>query len=95
MRSITRSAATRASTAPIVMPKASALVFDHDVLIMTKQAPSALADAASHSAANASAIASADSTVPIMLEGDSHPGAAILVWVSQVKVYFWLSSSIC
>jgi hypothetical protein len=55
---------------------------------MTKQAHSALADAASHSAADASAIASADFTVPIMPGGDSHPGAAILVRVSQINGCF-------
>ena len=55
---------------------------------MTKQAPSALADAVSHSAASTSAIASADSTVLTMPEGDSHHGAAILVWVSQVNGCF-------
>jgi hypothetical protein len=44
---------------------------------MTKQALTALTDAApSNSAADASAIASADST---MTEGDSHHGAAIIV----------------
>jgi hypothetical protein len=67
------------------MPTASALVFDPDVSLMTEQAPSTLADAVSHSATNASAIASADSTVPNMPEGDSHHGAAILVRVSQVN----------
>ena len=56
--------------------------------------PSALPDAASHSAADASAIASADSTVPIVPEDVSNPDAAILVWVSLVNGYFWLSSSI-
>jgi len=50
---------------------------------MTKQAPSALADAVSHSAADDSATVSANSTVPIMSEVDSHHGAAILVRVSQ------------
>ena len=84
----TRSAAARAGTAPIVMPTASALVFDPDVPLMTEQAPSALADTVPHSAADASATASADSTVPIMPEGDSHHGAAILVRVSQVNGCF-------
>jgi len=68
------------------MPTASA-VFDPDVPLMTKQAPSTSA-AVSHSAADASATASADSTVPIMPEGDSHHGAAILVRVSQVNGCF-------
>jgi hypothetical protein len=78
------------------MPTTAALVFAADVSLMTKQAPSALADTASHSAANASAIASADSTVmPLMPEGDSHPDAVILVQVSQVNGCFLLSSSIC
>jgi hypothetical protein len=46
-------------------------------IIVTEHALTALADAApSNSAANASAIASADST---MTEGDSHHGAAIRV----------------
>ena len=58
------------------------------VSLTTEQAPPALADAASHSAANASAIASTDFTVPIMTEGDSCPGAAILVRVSQVNGCF-------
>ena len=53
-----------------------------------EQAPSGLADVASHSAADASAIASADSTAPIVPEGDSHPDAAILVWASQVNGCF-------
>jgi hypothetical protein len=66
------------------MPTAPALEFDPDVSLMTEQAPSALAEVVSHSAADASAIASTDSTVPIMPEGDSHHGAAILVRVSQV-----------
>ncbi len=70
------------------MPTASVLVFDQDVLLVTEQAPSALVDTVSHSAANASAIASADSTVPIMPEGDSHHGAVILVRVSQVNGCF-------
>jgi len=70
------------------MPTASALVFDPDVPLMTKQAPSASADAVSHSAADASATASANSTVPIMPEGGSHHGAAILFWVSQVNGCF-------
>jgi len=52
------------------MPTASALVFDPDVPLMTEQAPSASADAVSHSAADASATVSANSTVPIMSEGD-------------------------
>ncbi len=65
-----------------------ALVTVADVLLMTEQAASALADAVSHSAADASAIASADSTVPIMPEGDSPPDAAILVRVSQVNGCF-------
>ncbi len=70
------------------MPTA-ALVTAADIMLMTEQAPSALADAASHSAADASAIASADSTViPIMPEGDSHPDASILVWASQVNGCF-------
>jgi len=56
---------------------------------MTEQAPSASADAVSHSSANASATASADSTVPIMpAEGDSHHGTAIRVRVSQVNGCF-------
>ena len=76
------------------MPTASAQVFDPDVPLMTKQAPSTLADAVSHSAADASATVSANSTVPIMTEGDSHNGAAILVRVSQVNGCFCLSSSI-
>jgi len=62
------------------MPTASALVFDPDVPLMTEQAPSASADAVSHSSANASATASADSTVPIMpAEGDSFHCAASMV----------------
>jgi hypothetical protein len=61
---------SHASTAPIVMPTAAALVFVADVSLMTEQAPSALADTASHSAADASAIVSADSTViSLMPEG--------------------------
>jgi hypothetical protein len=72
---------------PRVMPIA-ALVTAADVLLMTEQASSTLADAVSHSAADASAIASADCTVPIMPEGDSHPDAAIPVWVSQVNSCF-------
>jgi hypothetical protein len=78
---------SQASAASSVMPTA-ALVTAADVSLMTKQAPSALVDAASHSAAEASAIALADTTVPIMPEGDSHPDAAILVWVSQVNGCF-------
>ena len=80
-------ARSHASAASSVMPTA-VLVTAADALLMTKQAPSALADATSHSAADASAIASADSTVPIMPEGDSHPNAAILVQVSQVNGCF-------
>ncbi len=54
--------------------------------IVTEQALTALADAAlSNSAADASAIASADST---MTECDSHHGAAIIVRVSQVNGCF-------
>ena len=61
------------------MPTASAL-------LMTEQALTVLAVAAlSTSAADASAIASADST---MTEGDSHHGAAIIVRVSQVNGCF-------
>jgi hypothetical protein len=84
---------TTCSSASRIMPTA-ALVTAADVSLMTKQAPSALADASPHSAADASAIASADSTVPIVTEGDSRPGAAILVRMSQVNGCFWLSSSI-
>ncbi len=62
--------ANRAGTATIFMPTASAL-------LMTEQALTALTVAApSTSAANASVIASADST---MTEGNSHHGAAIIV----------------
>ncbi len=77
----TSSVAARAGTAPIVMPTASAL-------LMTEQAPSASADGVSHFAVNASAIASADSTVLTMPEGDFHHGAAILDQVSQVNGCF-------
>ncbi len=76
------------STTSSVMPTV-ALVTAADVSLVTEQAPSALANAASHSATDTSAIASTDSTViPIMPEGDSPPDAAILVWVSQVNGCF-------
>ena len=78
---------SQASAASSVMPTA-ALVTEAGVSLMTKQAPSAFANAASHSVSDASAIVSADATVPIMPEGDSHPDAAILVRVSQVNGCF-------
>jgi len=71
-----------------MMPTASERVIDPDVPLMTKQAPSALADVVSYSAANDSATVSANSTDPIMSEVDSHHGAALLVRVSQVNGSF-------
>ena len=70
-------------------PTAYEREIDPDVLpLMTKQAPSTVADAMSYSPADDSGTVSANFTAPIMSEDESQHGAALLVRVSQVNGCF-------